>query len=108
MNEILKFDQGKKQAFADGVLQLINPAQASAGECVRRDYAGGFSLDLPAWFCHHDRGSNGHDLQNSYTGKIELLKKHKDLKETCITVILKNYPELIPKVFVDLMERLRG
>lgn len=108
-NEVLKFNQDKKQEFADSILKFIKSDQELAGERICRHYAGGFFLQLPVWFCHHDEGSNGHDLEYVYSEKIPQLKRyHKNIKGACINIVLKNYHELIPQVFIDLIQKLRS
>ncbi|MFZ1491942.1 MAG: AAA family ATPase [Candidatus Competibacter denitrificans] len=107
-NEVTKLEQEKKQALIDQLLNFIAPNQGKSENPILREYAGHFTLQLPRWFCYHEDGSNGHDLENLYLEKIPQLKKFgNELKSACIKRVLKNYSDLIPSAFIDLLQKLR-
>lgn len=108
-NEAMKLEQEKKQSFVNTILKLIASDQVTSDGLITRVYAGKFTLELPCWFCHHEDGSNGHDLEARYLEKIPQLKKYgKELKSACINLVLRNYSDLTPSVFIDLMKKLRS
>lgn len=108
-NEVVKLEQEKKQSLVNTILKLIASDEVTSDSLITRAYAGKFTLELPCWFCHHEDGSNGHDLEARYLEKIPQLKKYgKELKSACINLVLRNYSDLIPNVFIDLMQKLRS
>lgn len=100
------FTQEKLQVLADAVVSRLTAPSGATPDSSTFEYVSGVCINVPTWFAH----MQGHALEAAYKQAYPKLLRYKnepDLKNAVLSLVLGDYPGLVPVPILRLFDKVQ-